>query len=612
MGLSASQARLLTLTARKSDCEFQSMSLSHQKIALSRDMENITTAYQNALNKTKLVYDFYGTGSSDLALNYNLLMTPSIYNDYFPKLVTDATNKVILNPALAAAARAAGIPAEGLGGTGSSAMRDAFFKALGAQGVITAQQLKSIQNTEFDNTIGVGRDLVSAINTESITYDELIKLLDNYGQTTDEYGLYLGGFYALYNNGEEDWRLLSARDKDKDHRGWEGYQESTTHYSGDGPYSAYGKDCDTGIYKNGEAYCVDHDNDISQYTNPKNAQISLSSLLNDDDKYTFFIDSFGNQLLTDVAYMQRLLVGSEESPTSFLGWMSDQLLSILGDTTGNALALEYARSVIMDMLWPNNDIQSAALNYHTEDHPENNTSAEYSMIKDLVSNYTDNTGWWAKGNFKQDSYDHLGIVANKRTGIAVNLNNIAQVFMTAFIEYNQGLENSSYEYGVDILKKNAKLFDPTVDSNVRFERTIGASVDDGSDVTMSTFYDALFNLLCTQGWTENDNINDAEYLQEMMRTGLVYISNLNTNDGYYHQENYNVDKFISEVADTDAIAQAEAEYHAAKARIESKENTIDLKMKNLDTEISALNQEYQSAKQIISKSIEKTFQRYNA
>ena len=62
MGLSASQARLLTITARKSDCEYQSMRYSHQKMSLSRNMTDISNEYQNALDATKLVYDFYGTG----------------------------------------------------------------------------------------------------------------------------------------------------------------------------------------------------------------------------------------------------------------------------------------------------------------------------------------------------------------------------------------------------------------------------------------------------------------------------------------------------------------------------------------------------------------------
>ena len=35
-------------------------------------------------------------------------------------------------------------------------------------------------------------------------------------------------------------------------------------------------------------------------------------------------------------------------------------------------------------------------------------------------------------------------------------------------------------------------------------------------------------------------------------------------------------------------------------------------MKNLDTEISALTQEYDTTKSVISKSIEKSFKRYDA
>ena len=61
MGLAAGQARLLTITGRKSDCEFESMRLSHQKIALARQLADLSNEYQNSLTQTKLVYDYYGT-----------------------------------------------------------------------------------------------------------------------------------------------------------------------------------------------------------------------------------------------------------------------------------------------------------------------------------------------------------------------------------------------------------------------------------------------------------------------------------------------------------------------------------------------------------------------
>ena len=97
----------------------------------------------------------------------------------------------------------------------------------------------------------------------------------------------------------------------------------------------------------------------------------------------------------------------------------------------------------------------------------------------------------------------------------------------------------------------------------------------------------------------------------MMKSGMVYLSSIST-DGNYYQGSYSTDTHISEVADSEAIAQAEAKYNTEKAKIENKEDTIDLKMKNLDTEISSLTTEYDSTKQIITKSIEKSFKRYDA
>jgi hypothetical protein len=113
MGLAAAQARLLTITTRRSECDFQSMQLSHQKIALARDLDKITDAYENALKADSLMYDYYGSGKKELDLTYKLLMSPSIYNDYYPKLLTDNSKRVILDGSIAAAAKYAGIPAEG-------------------------------------------------------------------------------------------------------------------------------------------------------------------------------------------------------------------------------------------------------------------------------------------------------------------------------------------------------------------------------------------------------------------------------------------------------------------------------------------------------------------
>ena len=100
-------------------------------------------------------------------------------------------------------------------------------------------------------------------------------------------------------------------------------------------------------------------------------------------------------------------------------------------------------------------------------------------------------------------------------------------------------------------------------------------------------------------------------MQEMLKSGTFFISSIN-NDNNYYQNAYSSDVYVSEITDADAVAQAEAKYNAEKAKIESKENIIDMKMKNLDTEVSALTTEYDTTKNLINKTIEKTLKRYEA
>ena len=54
MGLSASQNRFLTLTARKSDLEYQAQQISNSRIVLSRRLEEIADEYNNSISNRNL------------------------------------------------------------------------------------------------------------------------------------------------------------------------------------------------------------------------------------------------------------------------------------------------------------------------------------------------------------------------------------------------------------------------------------------------------------------------------------------------------------------------------------------------------------------------------
>lgn len=595
MGLSAAQARLLTITARKSDCEFQSMTLSHQKIALSRNMERLSNEYQNSLNQTKLVYDYYGTNQSNLALDYGLLMTPSIYNDYYPKLVTDAKNRVVLNSAYAAAARAAGIPAEGLCGTPDTSVRNAFIEALAGENIITPTKAATIQATSYGNQIGLGSTVKVNASTTDMNYEEFLDLVMAKTENSLSWGLTLGQD-GVYKPNTDD--LQAA--------------EALVIYNSAGTRSSVA----TGKSASGQS-------------------ITLYDLLSGENNYNISLHSRKGEKvpLAIGSYLQEKMVGEDENSASFLNWLTDQFQNVLGGTNENNLALQYAYNQVYNLLYPSDTLQDLRSQesgrLYTDgksDLKEWCNSRQGSRFKDAL----DQIGIGTKIN-KSDGYhesvdrdaintlgitytydyDHAGFHAdrNDKSQVSINLNNVAKVFLTAFVEFQEGVENSTYDYSMGSLN-NKKLFDPNRD-DFTFTVSAGTDVDTGDEALDVYFYDALFNMICTSGWTENDQINDAEYMQEMLKSGMVYISSIR-DDGFYYQGNYATDSYIREVTDDEAVARAQAKYNTEKAKIQNKEDTIDLKMKNLDTEISALTQEYDTTKSVISKSIEKSFKRYDA
>jgi hypothetical protein len=604
MGLAASQARLLTITARKADCEFLSMNLSHQKLALSRNMEDVSSEYQKALNQTKLVYDYYGTGDSDMALNYGLLMNPSIYNDYYPKLVTDSKNRVILNSAYAAAARAAGIPAEGLLGTPSSDVRNAFIESLAHYGIITPTQAVGIEGITYNNSLGLGNGASASAGLTEITYDELLEFIKAQCVDTESWGLSLK----------------------------------------DDAWDQYGENDDAG-----DLYLVkaDKSGKVQSTESKDTAGLTLIDLLGDTQHTLGWLTQQGEQLPITGAQVLQDIVGGSDQNQGLLDWMCDQFGSILGGTAASDTALQYAYNAVFDLIYPNtriDDKEDPIKNLIFKDRKDRADATNYkkggssykealdelavkstkdkangnnSTIRNYQSSYAPDTAKyigftyhynketsdasWLWFNFHQDKKD--------KSQIDINLNNIAQAFLTSYVKYMEGMETSNLNWSKGKLS-DCTMYDPEK-SDFKFTIVTDTEVDTGDTQLYSNFYDTLFNQICLNGWTENAQIDDQEYMAEMLKSGMVYISSI-SDDGYYYQGNYTTDRNIIEVADEEAIAKAEAKYNTEKTKIENKEQTIDLKMKNLDTEISSLTTEYDTTKSLISKSIEKGFKRYEA
>ncbi len=567
MGLAAQQARLLTITSRKSDCEYRAMGLSHEKISLARDMVNISNEYQNSLDQTKLIYDYYGTGDQQYQLNYGLMYTPSALNNYSPITLTNAQGRIVLDSKYAYIAKSIGIPQEGLNGLPSDAMRNAWVEGLRDRGIITPAACETIKACPYNQLAGVGgkagdgylvselvkKQVADADADPELTYKDLVTAL----LATSSSKLDLTSFSKVLNDaaksgitwGQEGGKTGAVIIPGSSETKLDLYKLLT------GDQEAYATV--TGQMRKGST--VGHKQDW-----PEPGELNN---------------------------LQNILVNNTDT---FLTWMYNEFANVLdiGDgVSGNAL--DYALMQVQDIILKKD-------NYHQND-ISRNANLDYSR-SEANKNAKNYLGAYIVKSNARGSWTSVGYASSTAS---ISLNNLAESFLTYFAQFLEGsTANSTYD--AKIGKKDGQAL---VTNDADYLYKIATDWISSDDNRLANGWDKLFNQICTNGWLENDNVQDPKYMQNMLQNGMMFLGR-EKDDGFYYQGNYATDKYIKVMADDTAIAQAEAKYNTAKQKVNQKEQVLDLKLKNLDTEISALTTEYDSVKSVIGKQIEKSFKRY--
>jgi len=105
MGMAASQARLLSITARLSDNEQTSQALSFAKERLADRSEQITDEYNNALSATKLqIMTGYADGTASFSdVSFSMLSCPQVLTLGKQYIVTNPEGKVLVDNRVAQA-----------------------------------------------------------------------------------------------------------------------------------------------------------------------------------------------------------------------------------------------------------------------------------------------------------------------------------------------------------------------------------------------------------------------------------------------------------------------------------------------------------------------------
>ncbi len=115
----------------------------------------------------------------------------------------------------------------------------------------------------------------------------------------------------------------------------------------------------------------------------------------------------------------------------------------------------------------------------------------------------------------------------------------------------------------------------------------------------------------------NDQAGNAEWLQFAINNGLVTLSqaalrnNTNGSDITWERVESSSTSDIYESQDETKIAKAEAEYKMTLAEIQAEDKQFDIKMKKLDTEHSALEKELESIKGVMDKNVERSYSAFS-
>ena len=176
MGLACSQIRLLTLTARKADCEYGISIDSMQKMALTREQTQLAQDYNSKLKATQVAY--YANGKYN-KINYQYLMGyganySAILNGSNPlkkensMILTDYKGQVVMSKAYANAITSvlgsSAMDSQGRGGTFSSDKIAAILAEL-LPGFTEEQFQKAIDGKSQDSS-SYNANLVNTVTGE--------------------------------------------------------------------------------------------------------------------------------------------------------------------------------------------------------------------------------------------------------------------------------------------------------------------------------------------------------------------------------------------------------------------------------------------------------------
>ncbi len=695
MGMAASQARLLTITARLADNELKSQSINNAKMRLATQSSQASEKYINALNEANLMfsnYDASGTAQSQL-LTFNALTAFSSYNNQYG--LVNAAGQLLVSESEAKIFEAAGgnlndyLQAHGLvydttyfdeleaiDNKGmypepfnniSTADLKSWYEAYGS---IENSQEQEDYETKYNDYVASSNSLKAALkaafsdyvtkNTKGdydgssligTTSQDYYNRFTNFGSglnyltkdVTDNIaeikkqlkyststGLTVSGVPTTVkiskekdSDNKETGNYILNIDDDK----WTYSQDSLGKYKilscpedevdsedVNKVYTKYNKP--TNLFDSIE----DMIKALSYTSNEYNEDGSLAS--SDEFKFTEVTkDSDGNYTVTSSYTVPN---GTFENPSanqerikSILNDYAAAIYSILTSTESINID-ELTKKQLNGELNETNFVKISDTKYNKDGKSITELMTDYNTKRKDFINFIFSDGENASAN-STTAYDEISKLLEAGTITVKDLTN-ADYVLKLLSGYATGDDEKPI---IDPSQGNIKLSTAfgSVIKNMFVQNMISETGEpkyawiDENDTTnsgnaeaKSQWYTNLFNRM-KEGYKQLENglASSSQWIEYALESGIVSMEQVDKNYNWKSLDYKTCTKITEETDNSAAVTKAEAEYNRAMNDINSKDSIYDIQLKNIDTEHSALQTEYDSIKNALTKNIERTF-----
>lgn len=685
MGMAASQARLLTITARLTDNELKSQSINNAKMRLATQSSQASEKYINALNQANLMFSNYDASGSEQSqlLTFNALTAFSSYNNQYG--LVNAAGQLLVSESEAKIFEAAGgnlndyLQAHGLvydttyfkqlqdidnGGIYPEPFNNistdtlkTWYEAYGSLENSQEQEdykqkyndystdtntFKASLKTSFKNFANDStKDVVSSTDdgksvtfkrqlpnaslfTENTTFvakfaKSLESDLKNYPSETSKLWGYLttdakneitsikdsvliNGNTLTISSGK-NIGSIKADDKTITIKGetW-GYQydettkkysfsthpenetdekghEVTTYVTPTDGYSSLAE-LISGIQIKGTEY---DENGVVKSTDITNIKATQAA----DGSYS--ITSYKNYDLSDYDATNKAALGTTNAVNvkNAMNDLAARIYAVLTDTNSinlDAIILDYNKGI------------DTGIDFTQE--------YEGKTISEYAKKYSDSKDAYLKFIYDEQSYDQVNEKLIKGEITAKDLTD--PDFVLKLAKSDGLILASSYHTIIEDMFVS-KMIEETGEPKYSWIDE-NDTANTGNADAKAQWYTNLFNRM-KQGYKQLENglASSSQWIEYALEGGIVSMEQVDKNYTWKSLDYKTCTKITEETDNSAAVTKAEAEYNRAMNDIDSKDSMYDIQLKNIDTEHTALQTEYDSIKNALTKNIERTF-----